>query len=80
MKQITTKEFADLIGKSHRNTSHSLSMLSLLYSALERANTPAGVEATQRRINRKLRWLGSQYVEHQKIGNQWVVTIKDTTI
>lgn len=77
MKQLSTKEFAEMIGKSTRNTSHSLSMLSLLYSALPRATSQAGVEATQRRINRKLRWLGPQYVEHQKIGNQWVVTVKD---
>lgn len=77
MKQLSTKEFAELIGKSTRNTSHSLSMLTLLQSALKRANTQAGIDATNRRINRKLRWLGNDYIDHKKIGNQWVVTVKD---
>lgn len=76
MKQLSTKEFSELIGKSTRNTSHSLSMLTLLRSALKRANTQAGIDATNRRINRKLRWLGNDYVDHKKIGNQWVITVK----
>lgn len=76
MKQLSTKEFAELIGKSTRNTCHSLSMLTLLQHAIKKAATQSGLDATQRRINRKLRWLGPDYVSHKKIGNQWVVTVK----
>lgn len=76
MKQLSTKEFAELIGKSTRNTCHSLSILNILQHALKNANTEARIDATQRRINRKLRWLGPDYVSHKKIGNQWVVTVK----
>lgn len=73
-KQLSTKEFSDLIGKSTRNVTHSLSMLDILKSA--RPTSEAGSKAQLRRIETRLKWLTPAYVKHEKKGGNYLITVR----
>lgn len=72
--EITTSDFAAMIGKSSRHVTHNLSLLTILRSA--RPETEAGHREQKKRIDRKLNWLGENYISHRKMNNQYLIMVK----
>jgi hypothetical protein len=74
MNQLTTAEFAAVIGKSQRHVTHVLSMLTILNSS--KPQSEAGLKQQQKRIKTRLNWLGDRYVSHEKKGNMYLITVR----
>jgi hypothetical protein len=74
MNQLTTAEFAAVIGKSRRHVTHVLSMLTILNSA--KPQSEAGLKQQAKRIKTRLNWLGDQYISHRKMTNQYLIMVK----
>lgn len=72
-KEVTTHEFSEIRGRSDRQVTQNLSMLTILRSA--RPETWADIREQEKRIQRRLNWLGERYVSHRKMNNQYLITV-----
>lgn len=78
IKQVNTKEFAEIKGCSVNYVRNQLERLTLLTGVLD--TTMFGKDITQRRIDSRLKWLGPEYVSHEKISGVYVITIDESKI
>lgn len=74
MKQITSIDLAAEKNVTPQRVTKVLGELTMLLSA--NPMTEAGRKEQDKRIQRRLDWLGSNYVSHQKIGGNYIITVK----
>ena len=75
MKQVSTRELAEILGVSIQRVTAQLSKLTLLTEA--KPDSLAGRKTQAKRIAKTRDWFGGRYVSHQMVGGRYVITIRE---